>query len=269
MIGAQKIIEKKKEYLYPSAQQNHFYKEPPQIVKGDMQYLYDDKGKKYIDFFAGVSVMNCGHCNKEILDVTIEQMQTLQHTTIIYLTEQMVNLAQKLSEVLPGDLKRSFFCCTGSEANEGAMLLARLHTKKNEFIALEGGLHGRTYLTMSATGIPMWRADPDLSLAVHFAKNVYSEELSLEESARESLKSIEEIINNRGAHNIAALIIELVDAIELEINNILRVLTLYRSSSSSGFLYNPCIKAMIISKKRDAAADVPTILTSLEKHNAS
>ena len=208
MIGAQKIIEKKKEYLYPSTQQNHFYKEPPQIVKGDMQYLYDDKGKKYIDFFAGVSVMNCGHCNKEILDVTIEQMQTLQHTTIIYLTEQMVNLAQKLSEVLPGDLKRSFFCCTGSEANEGAMLLARLHTNKNEFIALEGGLHGRTYLTMSATGIPMWRADPDLSLAVHFAKNVYSEELSLEESARESLKSIEEIINNRGAHNIAALIIE-------------------------------------------------------------
>jgi 4-aminobutyrate aminotransferase len=120
----------------------------------------------------------------------------------------MVNLAQKLSEVLPGDLKRSFFCCTGSEANEGAMLLARLHTKKNEFIALEGGLHGRTYLTMSATGIPMWRADPDLSLAVHFAKNVYSEELSLEESAKQSLKSIEEIINNRGAHNIAALIIE-------------------------------------------------------------
>ena len=208
MIGAQKIIEKKKEYLYPSAQQNHFYKEPPQIVKGDMQYLYDDKGKEYIDFFAGVSVMNCGHCNKEILDVTINQMQTLQHTTIIYLTEQMVNLAQKLSEVLPGDLKRSFFCCTGSEANEGAMLLARLHTNKNEFIALEGGLHGRTYLTMSATGIPMWRADPDLSLAVHFAKNVYSEELSLEESAKQSLKSIEEIINNRGAHNIAALIIE-------------------------------------------------------------
>ena len=62
MIGADKIIQKKKEFLFPSSHGNHFYKNPPQIVKGDMQYLYDDQGKEYIDFFAGVSVMNCGHC---------------------------------------------------------------------------------------------------------------------------------------------------------------------------------------------------------------
>ncbi|MEG2291539.1 MAG: aspartate aminotransferase family protein [Clostridium sp.] len=208
MIGPEKIMEKKKEFLFPSSQGNHFYKNPPQIVKGDMQYLYDDKGTKYIDFFAGVSVMNCGHCNKEIVDVAIKQMQTLQHTTIIYLTEPMVNLAEKLSEVLPGNLRRSFFCCTGSEANEGAMLLARLHTGKNEFIALKNGLHGRTYLTMSATQIPMWRADPSLSPLIHFAKNVYDEKLNIEESAKESLNSIKEIIDTKGAGNIAALIAE-------------------------------------------------------------
>lgn len=208
MIGAEKIIEKKKEFLFPSSQGNHFYKNPPQIVRGDMQYLYDDKGNEYIDFFAGVSVMNCGHCNKEIVDVAIKQMKTLQHTTIIYLTEPMVNLAEKLAEVLPGNLRRSFFCCTGSEANEGAMLLARLHTGKNEFIALNNGLHGRTYLTMSATEIPMWRADPSLSQSIYFAKNVYDENLNIEESAKESLNSIKEIINTKGAENIAALIAE-------------------------------------------------------------
>ncbi|MEF9992230.1 MAG: hypothetical protein RRZ84_06880 [Romboutsia sp.] len=65
MIGAKKIIEKKKEYLFPSSHGNHFYKNPPQIVKGDMQHLYDREGNEYIDFFAGVSVMNCGHCNKK------------------------------------------------------------------------------------------------------------------------------------------------------------------------------------------------------------
>lgn len=208
MIGADKIIEKKKEYLLPSSHKNHFYKNPPQIVRGDMQYLFDNTGKRYIDFFAGVSVMNCGHCNKEILEATITQMQTLQHTTIIYLTEGMVNLAERLASILPGDLRRSFFCCTGSEANEGAMLLARLYTGKDEFIALDGGLHGRTYLTMSVTGIPMWRADPDLSLKVHFAKNIVNEGLDIEEGARESLKSIEKIIKDRGAENIAALIAE-------------------------------------------------------------
>ncbi len=208
MIGADKIIEKKKEYLYPSSHGNHFYKNPPHIVKGDMQYLYDDKGNKYIDFFAGVSVMNCGHCNKEILDATINQMRNLQHTTIIYLTEGMVNLAERLAEILPGDIRRSFFCCTGSEANEGAMLLARLHTGKDEFIALENGLHGRTYLTMSATAIPMWRADPNLSTSIHFAKNVYDEQLDIDESAKVSLESIKDIIKSRGAENIAALIAE-------------------------------------------------------------
>ena len=175
-----------------------------------MFFLYSihDQGKEYLDFFAGVSVMNCGHCNPEILEKTIQQMQTLQHTTIIYLTEEMVQLAEKLASVLPGDLRRSFFCCTGSEANEGAMLLARLYTGKNEFIALENGLHGRTYLTMSATGIPMWRADPDLSPKVHFAKTVWDSNTDLEQAAKASIESIKEIIQTRGANHMAALIAE-------------------------------------------------------------
>ena len=175
-----------------------------------MFFLYSihDQGKEYLDFFAGVSVMNCGHCNLEILEKTIQQMQTLQHTTIIYLTEEMVQLAEKLASVLPGDLRRLFFCCTGSEANEGAMLLARLYTGKNEFIALENGLHGRTYLTMSATGIPMWRADPDLSPKVHFAKTVWDSNTDLEQAAKASIESIKEIIQTRGANHMAALIAE-------------------------------------------------------------
>ncbi|MEF9992229.1 MAG: aminotransferase class III-fold pyridoxal phosphate-dependent enzyme [Romboutsia sp.] len=135
-------------------------------------------------------------------------MQKLQHTTIIYLTEEMVNLAEKLANVLPGNLRRSFFCCTGSEANEGAMLLARLYTNKNEFIALNNGLHGRTYLTMSATAIEMWRADPDLSPKVHFVKNCYDINLNVDESAKESIKDIEETINRVGKENIAGLIVE-------------------------------------------------------------
>ena len=207
-IGAEKIIEKKKEYLFPCGFSNHFYKNPPQIVKGDMQYLYDSNGKKYLDFFAGVSVMNCGHCNAEIVDKTIEQMKTLQHTTIIYLTEGMVNLAEKLASVLPGDIKRSFFCCTGSEANEGAMLLARLYTGKTGFIALNNGLHGRTYLTMSATQIPMWRADPSLDTSIQFVSNSFDLEMNVEEAAKKSLKEIEDLINEKGADNFAALIAE-------------------------------------------------------------
>ena len=205
-MGPEKIIQMKKEFLFPCSQ--HFYKNPPQIVKGNMQYLFDSEGKKYLDFFAGVSVINCGHCNPEILSATIEQMQTLQHTSIIYLTEPIVGLAERLSRVLPGDIKHSFFCCSGSEANEGALLLARLYTGRNEFISLGNSLHGRTYLTMSATQIPMWRTDPKLSDCVSFVPNCYSTDNSLEEAALESLEAIEKVIETKGADNFAALIAE-------------------------------------------------------------
>jgi len=205
-IGPEKIIEKKRQFLFPCSQ--HFYKSPPQIVRGEMQYLFDCEGKRYLDFFAGVSVVNCGHCNPEILRATIDQMKTLQHTSIIYLTQPIVDLAEVLSHVLPGDIVHSFFCCTGSEANEGALLLARLYTGKNEFISLNNSLHGRTYLTMSATGIPMWRADPMLSDCFTFVPNTYNNDKTLEASALESLEAIEKVIATKGADKIAALIAE-------------------------------------------------------------
>lgn len=205
-IGPEKIIEKRKDYLFPCT--NHFYKNPPQIVRGKMQYLFDSEGKKYLDFFSGVSVMNCGHCNTEILSAVIEQMQKLQHTTTIYLTQPMVDLGEKLSLLLPGDISHSFFCCSGSEANEGALLLARLYTGKHKFIALKNGLHGRTYLTMSVTGIPMWRTDPNLDSCVTFVQNAYNKDKPLDIAASESIAAIEKAIENIGSENIAALIAE-------------------------------------------------------------
>jgi len=130
--------------------------------------LYDHTGKQYLDFYGGVSVMNAGHCNPEIVEKICEQMRTLQHTTTIYLTQPIVDLAEKLSQITPGSLKRSFFCASGSEANEGAALLAQLYTKKQKFVAVHQGLHGRTKLTMNLTGLSMWRTDPNpLSDVVH------------------------------------------------------------------------------------------------------
>lgn len=165
-IGPEAILQKKQEYLIPCVY--HFYKKPMQIVKGEMQYLYDHTGKQYLDFYGGVSVMNAGHCNPEIVEKICEQTRTLQHTTTIYLTQPIVDLAEKLSQITPWTLKRSFFCASGSEANEGAALLAQLYTKKQKFVAVHQGLHGRTKLTMNLTGLSMWRTDPNpLSDVVH------------------------------------------------------------------------------------------------------
>ena len=170
-IGPEAVLEKKKKYIMPCLA--HFYKEPRQFVKGEMQYLFDSEGRKYLDCFAGVSVINCGHCNPEINAEVVRQVQSLQHVCNTYLTENFDNLAEKLAEVTPGDLQKTFFCSTGTEANEGALLLASIYTGKDEFIALRNGLHGRTKLTMSLTGIQMWRTDPHPCGGIHFAPNAY------------------------------------------------------------------------------------------------
>ena len=170
-IGPQEIIEKKRQYIMPCL--SHFYGKPPELVRGSMQYLFDHTGKKYLDCFAGVSVINCGHCNPEITDRLCEQIKTLQHVCNIYLTEKFVLLAERLAAVTPGNLRKSFFCSTGTEANEGALLLASIYTKNDEFLALRGGLHGRTKLAMNLTGIGMWRTDPHPVGGIHFTPNPY------------------------------------------------------------------------------------------------
>ncbi len=169
--GPSGIVEKKQKHLIPCVY--HFYKNPPQLVRGEMQYLYDHEGNKYLDFYAGVSVVNAGHCNPAITERTCRQLKTLQHTTTIYLTQPIVELAEKLSSITPGNLTKSFFCNSGSEANEGAVLLAKLFTGKTKFISLSQALHGRTYMTMSLTGIPMWRTDNRLSDDVMFIPSPY------------------------------------------------------------------------------------------------
>jgi 4-aminobutyrate aminotransferase/4-aminobutyrate aminotransferase/(S)-3-amino-2-methylpropionate transaminase len=107
--------------------------------------------------------MSAGHCNPAIIEPAVEQIRTLQHTTSIYLTEPVLRLAERLATITPGGggaLRRSFFCASGSEAVEAALLVAVLHTGRPEVIALTGGLHGRTRWAMNATGLPAWRTDP-------------------------------------------------------------------------------------------------------------
>ncbi len=157
-LGPEEIIARKQRFLIPCAY--HFYRSPPQIVRGEGVRVYDAEGRPYVDLYSGVSVHALGHCHPEVTDAICEQVKTLQHTTTIYLTEPIVRLAEELAGILPGDIGRTFFCASGSEANEGAALLATLATGRNEFLAFQNGLHGRTKLTMSLTGLSFWRTDP-------------------------------------------------------------------------------------------------------------
>lgn len=209
-IGPDEVLRKKREYLIPCVY--HFYRQPMQLVKGEMQYLYDSTGKRYLDCFAGVSVVNCGHCNPQITKAICDQVTTLQHTTTIYLTQNIVDLAERLAQVTPGNLKKSFFCASGTEANEGAALLASIYTGRHEFISLRQALHGRTKLTMSLTGLTMWRTDNAPVGGISFAPNAYCYRCPLNKKYPECdlacANEIETVIKTSTSGQVAAMFAE-------------------------------------------------------------
>lgn len=143
-------IEKYREYVITS-----FVKsvQPIVIERAQGAVVTDDAGKEYIDCFAGISVVNAGHCNPEVVRAAKEQMDKLVHCcSYIYHNEPVANLAEKMANITPGKLKKTFFANSGAEAIEGALKLAKLYTGKTEIIALETSFHGRTWGALSVTG---------------------------------------------------------------------------------------------------------------------
>jgi 4-aminobutyrate aminotransferase len=127
--------------------------EPVVVDHGEGALLYDADGAEYIDCFAGISVTNAGHRNEKVLAAAMEQAQKLVHAcSYVYHVPSVGALAEKLAEITPGRLQKTFFGNGGAEAIEGAFRLAKRFTGKNEFLALESSFHGRSYATLSVTG---------------------------------------------------------------------------------------------------------------------
>lgn len=143
-------IDRYREYVITS-----FVKSVQPIVvdRAEGAVVTDADGKQYIDCFAGISVVNAGHCNPEVIAAARAQMEKLVHCcSYVYHVESVGALAEKMAEITPGRLKKSFFANSGAEGIEGALKLARLYTGKHEIIALEASFHGRTWGALSVTG---------------------------------------------------------------------------------------------------------------------
>jgi len=117
------------------------YERPLHIVRGSMQYLYDDEGRQYLDAYNNVA--HVGHCHPQVVAAGQRQMEVL-NTNTRYLSELILEYAEKLTATLPEPLKVCYFVNSGSEANELAIRLARAHTKAREMIVLEHAYHGNT-----------------------------------------------------------------------------------------------------------------------------
>ncbi|MEX2108418.1 MAG: acetylornithine/succinylornithine family transaminase [Solirubrobacterales bacterium] len=127
---------------------------PVEFVRGEGALLWDFDGKEYLDFLAGISVCSLGHCYPPVVEAVREQAQRLMHTSNLFYTEPMVQLAERLSESSLGG--RVFLSNSGTEAVECAIKVARKHAHERgieapEIVSFEGDFHGRTYGALSAT----------------------------------------------------------------------------------------------------------------------
>jgi alanine-glyoxylate transaminase/(R)-3-amino-2-methylpropionate-pyruvate transaminase len=145
------------------------YREPLMIVEGKMQYLFDETGRRYLDLFAGIVTVSCGHCHPKVVQRVQEQTDRLQHTTTIYLHPNLPLLAQKLASKMPEGLDVTYFVNSGSEANDLAVTMARLYTGNFDVIAVRNAYHGGSPSSIGMTSHHTWKFPLPGSGAVHHA----------------------------------------------------------------------------------------------------
>ncbi len=143
------------EYVMPAT--FHYYPESLVLQRGEGMFLTDADGVKYLDFFGGILTVSLGHCHPEVVGAVREQLGILGHTSTLYQNEWIVRLARELAALTPGNLQQSFFTNSGSEADEMAILLAKLFTGRSEIIALRHSYSGRGMYAISAMGHGAWR----------------------------------------------------------------------------------------------------------------
>jgi 4-aminobutyrate aminotransferase-like enzyme len=203
------------EYLYPCV--SNYYSTPLPLKKGEGLYVYDWEDNKYLDFFGGILTVSIGHCQPEIAKEVEDQVHTLQHVSTLYPTLPAVALAEKLSQITPGKLKKCFFTNSGTEANEMAILTAQLHTGAREIIALRQSYHGRSFLAMTLTGHAAWRVGGNYIPGVSHAASPYCFRCEFGATYPnceiECARDIDELIKTTTSERIAAFIAEPIQGV--------------------------------------------------------
>jgi len=137
-----------------------YYPEPLVLASGEGAHVVDADGKRYLDFFGGILTVSVGHCHPAITERIVAQLGRLQHVSTLYLTEPALELAERLARITPGKLSKCYFTNSGTEADETAVLIARLYTGRQDIVALRHAYSGRSLLAMSLTAHAPWRAIP-------------------------------------------------------------------------------------------------------------
>ena len=202
-----------KELMFPCAPP--LYEDPLVITQGQGTRAYDSEGDEYLDFFSGILTTSLGHCHPEVVERVRDQVGKLGHTSTLYLNENQASAARRLSQIAPGQLGKSFFTNSGTEAVETAVMLASLYTGRSEVIALRQAYSGRSFLATNLTAHAGWRP---LSSSIPGIKHVLSpdryrsplgeldDEALVDVLARDLEEAIQTVMNGKPAAFMAETI---------------------------------------------------------------
>src|SRR3989454_11857011 len=154
-MDSQTVRAKHKEFLFPCVA--NYYAEPVVITEAHGSSVKDLDGREYLDFFGGILTAGIGHSHPDFVKRIQDQVARLVHTSSVYPTQEQVRVAERLTQITPGKLKKSFFTNSGTEADETAVMLAKIYTGQQEIIVLRHGYHGRSALNVSLTSHAPWR----------------------------------------------------------------------------------------------------------------
>jgi 4-aminobutyrate aminotransferase len=204
------IIRKQKEFLFPAVAT--YYQEPLALVRGEGMYVWDDQGNRYLDCFGGVLTVSVGHANPKVNDAIIEQVKTIAHTSTLYANKPQADLAEKLHQISPGRLKKSFFTNSGTEADDTAIHAAKTYTGRHEIVVLRHSYSGRSAYAQTATGHSTWRSLPAQVPGIVHARAPYCYrcpfKLTYPECGVACAEDVEDVIMTTTTGEIAAFMAE-------------------------------------------------------------
>jgi taurine--2-oxoglutarate transaminase len=186
--------------------------DPIPMVRGEGVFYWDSDGNRYIDFSSQLVNLNIGHQHPKVVQAIKDQADVLCFAQPSAVTEPRGRLGQMLAEVAPGDLQKSFFCLGGAEANENAIKLAKMYTKRQKILARYRSYHGATHGAISLTGDRRrWAAEPAIPGVIHvFDPYCYRCHFGWtpDKCHRECITHIEDVIQFEGPENVAAIFME-------------------------------------------------------------
>lgn len=203
-------VRKHKEFLFPAVAT--YYQEPLALVRGEGFHVWDDQGNKYLDCFGGVLTVSVGHANPKINEAIIKQVKAIQHTSTLYANQPQSDLAEKLAQITPGKLKKSFFTNSGTEADDTAVHAAKTATGRHEIVVLRHSYSGRSATSLSAMGHSNWRPLPAQVAGFVHARAPYCYrcpfKLTYPECGLACANDVEELIMTTTTGEIAAFMAE-------------------------------------------------------------